>query len=84
MKLKQDKIGIGNNLRRLRKNMGLSQSQCVAQLQLMGAVISLDMYKKMEVNKYNIRISELMMMKKLFQVDYNEFFKDLSLDQADL
>ena len=79
MKLKQDKIGIGCNLRRLRKNIGLSQSQFVIQLQLRGSTISLDMYKKMENNAYNIRIYDLLIMKDFLQVDFNEFFKGLSI-----
>ena len=34
----------------------------------------------MEQNRYNIRIYELMVMKQLFDVNYDEFFRDLSLD----
>lgn len=83
MKLKQDKIGIGCNLRRLRKQLGMTQSQFVVKMQLKGATISLDMYKKMEANRYNIRIYDLMIMKDLLGVDYNEFFKGLSLDSTE-
>lgn len=80
MKLKQDAIGIGINLQRLRKNLGLSQSQFAHLLQLRGLSISTDIYKKMEQNRYNIRICELMIMKELFDVSYDEFFTGLSLD----
>ena len=55
MKLKQDTIGIGQNLKRLRKRLGLSQSQFTRELQLLGISISYDIYKKMEQNRYNIR-----------------------------
>lgn len=82
MKLKQDKIGIGCNLRRLRKKSGLTQAQFVAQLQLRGSTISLDIYKKMEVDCYNIRIYDLMIMQDFYKVDYNEFFKGLHLEQS--
>ena len=80
MKLKQDTLGIGHNLKRLREGMGLSQSQFTRLLQLNGVSISCDVYKKMEQNRYNIRIYELMVMKQLFDVNYDEFFRDLSLD----
>lgn len=76
MKLKQD-IGIGHNLKRLRESLNLSQSQLTRELQLMGVSISCDIYKKMEQNRYNIRISELMALKKLFGISYDEFFENL-------
>ncbi len=80
MKLKQDKIGIGQNLKRLRIQHGLSQSQFTRELQLLGISISCDIYKKMEQNRYNIRICELMAMQHIFNVSYDEFFKDLTRD----
>ena len=80
MKLKQDTIGIGHNLRRLRKQSGLSQSQFTRELQLSGVSISYDIYKKMEQNRYNIRISELIAMKQILNVDYSEFFEGLTLE----
>lgn len=80
MKLKQDTIGIGHNLKRLREQTGLSQSQFTRELQLNGVPISCDIYKKMEQNRYNIRICELMVMKQIFDVSYDEFFKDLVVD----
>lgn len=77
MRLKQDIIGIGHNLQRLRNDLGLSQSQFTRLLQLNGVSISLDIYKKMEQNHYNIRIYDLLVMKQLFNVSFDEFFKDL-------
>ena len=83
MKLKQDNIGIGQNLKRLRKRLGLSQSQFTRELQLLGISISYDIYKKMEQNRYNIRIYELIAMKQILNVDYDEFFVGLALDDID-
>lgn len=83
MKLKQDTIGIGQNLKRLRKRLGLSQSQFTRELQLLGVSISYDIYKKMEQNRYNIRIYELIAMKQILNVDYDEFFVGLALDDID-
>lgn len=78
MKLKQDSIGIGQNLKRLRKLSGYSQSEFTQKLQLMGVSISCDIYKKMEQNRYNIRISELLAMQHILGVPINEFFDGLS------
>lgn len=73
MKLKQEPIGIGQNLRKLRQDAGYSQSQVAALLCERGVYMTTDIYKKIEQNKYNIRISELNALKELYQVGYNCF-----------
>lgn len=83
MKLKQDTIGIGQNIKRLREQTGFSQSQFTRELQLQGISISYDIYKKMEQNRYNIRIYELIAMKQLLNVSYDEFFQGLSMDMIE-
>lgn len=80
MKLKQDKLGIGQNIKQLRERTGLSQAQFTRELQLLGIDISYDIYKKMEQNRYNIRISELAAMKQILNVSYDAFFEGVSLD----
>ena len=77
MKLRQNRLGIGQNIKRLRLNAGYSQSQLVLKLQLLGVDISYDVYKKIEQNKYNIEVNELIALKYIFNVSYDEFFKDL-------
>lgn len=83
MKLKQDTIGIDQNIKRLREQAGFSQSQFTRELQLQGISISYDIYKKMEQNRYNIRIYELIAMKQLLNVSYDEFFQGLSMDMIE-
>jgi len=78
-KIKQD-ISIGYNIRRLRRQSGLTQEQVVAQLQLQGIEISRSSYSQIECGTYNIRVSELIVLAKLFQVDYNEFFLNLTIE----
>lgn len=80
MKVRQDKLGIGNNIKELRLKAGYSQSKLVVELQLLGIDISCDVYKKIEQNRYNIRICELVALKQIFNVSYDEFFKDLYLE----
>ena len=100
MKLKQEPIGIGQNLRKLRQDAGYSQSQGIpyvrerlaqylnktygmnysqsqvaALLCERGVYMTTDIYKKIEQNKYNIRISELNALKELYQVGYGELFQ---------
>ena len=73
MKLKQEPIGIGQNLRKLRQDAGYSHSQAL--LCERGVYMTTDIYKKIEQNKYNIRISELNALKELYQVGYGELFQ---------
>lgn len=76
-KLKQD-ISIGANLRRLRKQSGLSQEKAAAQLQLVGIDISREIISQMELGNYSIRVSVLRALKDIYQVDsFDEFFRGL-------
>ena len=75
-KIRQD-ISIGNNIRSLRKQSGLTQEEVVTRLQLKGLEISRSSYSQIECGTYNIRISELVELSKLFSVDFNSFFKGL-------
>lgn len=75
-KLKQD-IQIGGNIRNLRKKTGLTQEQVITHLQLQGLEISRSSYSQIECGTYNIRISELVALAELFQVDFNAFFENL-------
>lgn len=75
-KIKQD-IHIGDNIRSLRRQAGLTQEQVIARLQLQGIGISRSSYSQIECGTYNIRISELIALADLFEVDFNAFFKDL-------
>lgn len=79
-KLKQD-IHIGNNIRELRKRAHLTQEQVTAHLQLQGIDISRSSYSQIECGTYNIRISELVALAKLFQTDYNAFFENINIPE---
>lgn len=75
-KIKQD-IQIGHNIRHLRKKSGLTQEQVITHLQLQGHEISRSSYSQIECGTYNIRVSELIALADLFQVDFNAFFENL-------
>lgn len=78
-KIKQD-ISLGDNIRALRKRARMTQEQVVAYLQLQGLETSRSSYSQIECGTYNVRVSELVALAGLFQVDYNAFFRDLPLE----
>lgn len=75
-KIKQD-ISLGSNIRLLRKQSHLTQEQVVTHLQLQSIEISRSSYSQIECGTYNIRVSELIALAELFNVDYNAFFINL-------
>lgn len=75
-KLKQD-VTIGKNIRTLRQKSKLTQEQVTAQLQIQGITMSRDFYSHIECGDYNIRISELAALRRIFDCEYNDFFLDI-------
>lgn len=75
-KLRTD-LDIGGNIQKLRKNNHLTQDQTVAKLNLLGISISKSTYAKIETNRMNIKVSELIALKIIFNTEYAEFFYGL-------
>ena len=75
-KLRPD-LDIGHRIGVLRKASGLTQEQTVAKMQLMEIEISKSTYAKLETNRMNIKVSELIALRKIFKVDFNAFFEGL-------
>ncbi len=75
-KLLQD-VHIGANIQRLRKSRNYSQTDMVTKLQLLGRAMSRANYAHIEQGIRNIYISDLILLKRILNVDYAEFFKDL-------
>lgn len=71
-------LDIGHNIQALRKSAALTQDQVVAKLQLMGLNISKSTYAKLETNRMNIKVSELVAMHEIFGASYEDFFRNLS------
>ncbi|MGN1113195.1 MAG: helix-turn-helix domain-containing protein [Acutalibacteraceae bacterium] len=76
MKIRPDK-DIGSNIQKARKIKGITQDETIAKLQLMGVDISRSTYAKIETNRINIRVSELIALSSIFGVDFNFFFDGL-------
>ena len=75
-KLRPD-MDIGNNIQKLRRKSGLTQDATIAKMNLMGISISKSTYAKLETNRMNIRISELVALKIIFDAEFNDFFDGL-------
>lgn len=75
-KLRRDR-NMGDNLRRLRSEQGISQEKLCAALQLRGCDIGRTTYAKYESGELNIRVSVLIELKKLYRCSYDAFFENL-------
>lgn len=71
---------MGDNLRHLRMEHGLSQEKLCSFLQLGGCDIGRTTYAKYESGELNIRISVLVNLKKLYGCTYDDFFENLDLE----
>lgn len=75
-RFKQD-LSIGHNLKRLRNSVKLTQDTVATEMQLYGCATTRDIYAQMEAGTYNIRISELLVLKEIFHCEYTDFFLGL-------
>ena len=71
-------MDIGRNIAELRYKLDLTQDQVLAQMHLMGLSISKSTYAKLETNRMNIKVSELVALKKILKADFNDFFQGLT------
>lgn len=70
-------MDIGKNIQTLRLQKKMTQEQVVAKLNLMGLSISKSTYAKLETNRMNIKVSELVALSTIFEKDFNAFFSGL-------
>lgn len=77
-KIRRDR-NMGDNLRRLRAESGLSQEKLCAELQCHGCDIGRTTYAKYEAGELNIRASVLIELKKIYKCSYDEFFVGLDM-----
>ena len=68
---------MGDNLRRLRGESGLSQEKLCAELQRRGCDIGRTTYAKYESGELNIRASVLIELRKIYRCTYDVFFEGL-------
>ena len=73
-------LNLGGNIRKLRIRSDMTQEQVVANLQVMGLPISRSSYAKIEANLLNVKVSELICMKNIFNCRFDDFFEGLKLE----
>lgn len=71
-------VSIGKNLQRLRKENGLSQYTLIRELSLRGSTLTRSAYSSIELGNRNIKVSDLILLKALYGVSFDEFFRDLT------
>lgn len=79
-KLRPD-LDIGYRIAALRRGVGLTQDQTIAKMQVMGLKISKSSYAKIETNRMNLKVSELVALQQIFQTDFNAFFSGLEIPE---
>ena len=79
-KIRRDR-NMGDNLRRLRNQSGLSQEKICAELQRRGCDIGRTTYAKYEAGELNIRASVLIELRKFYGCAYDEFFSGLDTSE---
>ena len=75
-KIKQDSIHIGGNIRRIRKEKGMKQTELVAELQLHDIAMTRETLVKVEREVQHIRASQLTGIRDALTTTYDELFKE--------
>ncbi len=75
-KIRRD-LNMGDNLRRLRDAMGISQEKLCAELQRRGCDIGRSTYAKYEAGELNIKASVIVALRKIYNCSYDDFFLGL-------
>jgi len=77
-KIRRDR-NMGDNLRRLRIDKGISQEKLCAELQRRGCDIGRTTYAKYEAGELNIRASVIIELRKIYKCTFDDFFEGLDV-----
>ena len=66
---------IGNNIRILREKAGMTQEELAAKLQIGGCDITRSAVAKIEVGQRHLYTDEIILIKQILKVSYDEIFK---------
>ena len=78
-KIRRDR-NMGDNLRRLRIDKGISQEKLCAELQRRGCDIGRTTYAKYEAGELNIRASVMIELRKIYNCTFDDFFEGLDIE----
>ena len=79
-KIRRDR-NMGENLRRLRIEKGISQEKLCAELQRRGCDIGRTTYAKYEAGELNIRASVIIELRKIYNCTFDDFFEGLDISE---
>ena len=79
-KIRRDR-NMGENLRRLRIDKGISQEKLCAELQRRGCDIGRTTYAKYEAGELNIRASVIIELRKIYNCMFDDFFEGLDVSE---
>lgn len=68
---------LGTNIRQIRERCNMSQADVVRELQLHGRSMSTSHYGHIEQCRKNIFVKDLVLLKEIFNVQYDDFFSGL-------
>ena len=74
-KIKQDEIFIGQNIRRIRKEKGIRQTEMVTLKQLENVPLTREALVKIERGIQHIQASQLRAIRNILQTTYDELLK---------
>ena len=74
-KIKQDEIFIGQNIRRIRKEKGIWQTEMVALMQLQNVPVTREALVKIEKGIQHIQALQLRAIRNLLETTYDELLK---------
>ena len=79
-KIRRDR-SMGDNLRRLRIDTGISQEKLCAELHRRGCDIGRTTYAKYEAGELNIRVSVIIELRKIYNCTFDDFFEGLDVSE---
>ena len=71
---KEIEAKVGNNIRRLREQAGMTQDTLAARLQLGGCDITRSAVAKIEVGQRHLYPDEIILIKQILRVEYEDIF----------
>ena len=74
-KIKQDEIFIGRNIRRIRKEKGIRQTEMIALMQLENVSLTREALVKIERGIQHIQASQLRAIRNVLETTYDELLK---------
>lgn len=75
LKIKQDQICIGKNIRDIRISKGMGQTELVRKIQLMGITMTRETLVKIERGTQHIYATQLSAIRRALETSYDELLK---------